>query len=78
MFGRRRNNSGIIWASLLGLGVSAAAYGIGKNQNRNMLGSVQNLMNNFRIPTSNQMPKMSTLTELSKELTPNEDSLNNE
>lgn len=78
MFGRRRSNRGMIWASLLGLGVSAAAYGLGKNQNRNMLNPIQNLMNNFRMPTSSQMPKMSSLTELSKELVPSKDSLKNE
>ena len=48
MFGRKRNNRGMLWASLLGLGVSAAAYGLRRNQNRNMLRPVQNVMNNIR------------------------------
>ena len=48
MFGRKRNNRGMLWTSLLGLGVSAAAYGLRRNQNRNMLRPVQNVMNNIR------------------------------
>jgi len=48
MFGRKRNNRGMLWTSLFGLGVSAAAYGLRRNQNRNMLRPVQNVMNNIR------------------------------
>lgn len=67
MFGRRRNNRGILWASLLGLGVSAAAYGIRRNSNRRWQDSVKNIMNNFRTRnTSTLLP----LTEFSKELVP--------
>ena len=33
---------------MLGLGITAAAYGIRGNQNRNMLRPVQNVMNNIR------------------------------
>jgi hypothetical protein len=73
MFGRRRNNRGMMWASMLGLGVSAAAYGLRRNRNRNMQDPVQNLMNNFRLRNDGQMPKMANLTEFSKELAPNND-----
>jgi Na+(H+)/acetate symporter ActP len=74
MFGRRRNNRGMMWASLLGLGVSAAAYGLGRNQNRNMMAPFQNLISNFRTRNSGQMPNMAALTEFSKELAPNRES----
>ena len=48
MFGRKRNNRGMLWTSLFGLGVSAAAYGLRRKQNRNTLRPVQNVMNNIR------------------------------
>jgi hypothetical protein len=76
MFGRRRNNRGIIWASLLGLGVSAAAYGLRRNGNGNRSVPIQNFMSNFRMQNDGQIPKMATsLTEFSKDLTPNKNQL---
>ena len=77
MFGRKRNNRGMIWASLLGLGVSAAAYGLKRNQNRNMLRPVQNVMNNIRMRTTGNMPNVAAVTEFAKELVPNIKSLTN-
>lgn len=77
MLGRRRNNRGMIWASLLGLGVSAAVYGLRRTQNRNMTNPLQNLMNNFRFNNALQMPKMANLTEFSEELVPNKNSNTN-
>ncbi|PAE33327.1 hypothetical protein [Bacillus sp. 7884-1] len=77
MFGRRRNNRGILWASILGMGISAAAYGFRRNSNINMLNSVQNLMNNFRFRNITPIPKMANLTEFSKELVPNKNSFTN-
>jgi hypothetical protein len=68
MFGRKRKNKGMMWASLLGLGVSAAAYGLGRNRKSNMLGSVQNAMNSILTRTANRVPN--TMTEFSKELLP--------
>ncbi|MFJ7932404.1 hypothetical protein [Peribacillus sp. NPDC096448] len=77
-FGRNRNNRrGIIWASLLGLGVSAAAYGLGRNRNKNMLIPVQNVMNNIRTRTVSQMPNAAAITEFSKELVPDKNPLTN-
>ncbi|KAB2330137.1 hypothetical protein F7731_20330 [Cytobacillus depressus] len=46
VFGRRRSNRGMIWATLLGLGVSAAAIGLNRNRNNKMMNSLQNVMNN--------------------------------
>jgi hypothetical protein len=48
--GRKGNNRGMMWASLLGLGVSAAVYGL--RRNRNMMRPVQNAMNNIRTRTA--------------------------
>ena len=52
----------MIWGSLLGLEVSAAAYGLSRNRKRNML-SPLSLMNNFGIGQSSQKPKMAGTTE---------------
>ncbi len=77
MFGRRRNNRGMIWASILGLGISAATYGLSRNRKRNMLSPVQNLMKNFQFRNIAQMPNMANLTEFAKELVPNKNSNTN-
>ncbi|MCQ6279963.1 hypothetical protein [Bacillus sp. EB600] len=78
MFGRRRNTNGMIWwGSLLGLGVSAAAYGLSRNQNKNMLAPFQNLMNNTRVGKNVQQLNMAGLTEFAKELAPNKNQFNN-
>ncbi|PWW25827.1 hypothetical protein DFO73_112120 [Cytobacillus oceanisediminis] len=78
MFGRRkrRNNRGMLWGSLLSLGLSAAAYGLTRNRNRNMARPLQNLMNNTRMGNF-QKPNMAGLTEFAEELTPNKNPLNN-
>lgn len=78
MLGRRRNNNGMIWTALIGLGVSTAAYGFGRNQkNGNMLQPFQNLMNNVRGQNrfQNIVPNVNNtaLAEMSNELTPNND-----
>lgn len=66
MFNRKRNNRGVLWTSLISLGVSAAALGLRRNGNKNMLASIQNVMKN------GQIPKMANaITEFSKELVPN-------
>ena len=66
----------MIWGSLLGLGVSAAAYGLSRNRKRNML-SPLSLMNNFGIGQSSQKPKMAGTTEFSNELVPNKNPFTN-
>lgn len=66
-----------MWTSFLGLVVSAAAFGIGRNRNRNLLSPVQNFMNNIRMRNASQMRNMSTLMEFSKELEPNKSQLKN-
>jgi hypothetical protein len=77
MFGRRRNNRGMVWASILGLGISAATYGLSRNRNKNMLSPVQNIMKNFQYRNIAQTPNMANLTEFSKELVPNKNSNTN-
>lgn len=61
----------MLWTTLLSLGISAAAFGIKANRNRNIQNSVQNLMSNLNVKNMAQMPKMANLAEFSKELMPN-------
>jgi hypothetical protein len=75
MFGRRRNNRGVIWASMLGLGITAVAYGLRGNRNRNMLRPVQNVMNNIRMQTAGNRPNVAAITEFAKELVPETNAL---
>jgi hypothetical protein len=77
MFEKKRTNRGMMWASLLGLGVSAATYGLKRNQNRNMLRPVQNVMSNIRTRTAGNMPNVAAITEFAKELVPDIKSLTN-
>ena len=64
----RRNNRGILWVTLIGLGVSVATvFGFRRNGNRNKLAPIQNFTNNGRI---NRMA--TAVTEFSKELMPNQ------
>ncbi len=78
MFGRRRNNRGFLWASLLGLGVSAVAYGLRRNGNRNIQLPIQNLMNNFQLRNAGQMSRIAApLAEFSKELALNKKEVTN-
>ncbi|RID84112.1 hypothetical protein D1953_14620 [Peribacillus asahii] len=67
IFGRKRNNNGMMWASLLGLGVSAVAYGLSKNRNGNMQKPVEHVTNRSRTQTANPMLK-AALAEFSEEL----------
>lgn len=71
IFQKRRNNRGWLWTTLLSLAVSATAFGIKRNRNRNIQNSVQNLMSNLNVRNMAQMPKMADLAEFSKELMPN-------
>jgi hypothetical protein len=76
IFRRRRNNRGMMWGSILGLGVSAAVYGFSRNRNKKRFQPLENLMNNSRMGPF-QMPKMAGLTEFAKEFVPNKTPLNN-
>ena len=70
MFGRKRNNSGMMWTSLLGLGVSAIAYGLSKSRNRNMQNPVEHVTNRSRAQTTQTANPMlkAALAEFSEEL----------
>ncbi len=71
IFDKRRNNRGIIWASLVGLGISAAAFGLRKSGKRKLMNPLQNIM--YDSPKRNATPIL--VTEFSKELVPYKGSL---
>lgn len=70
IFGRRRNKNGMMWGSLLSIGISAAAYGFRRYRNRNLTKPIQDLMNNSGIGNVKR-PNMAGLTEFAKEIVPN-------
>ncbi|KAA6452190.1 hypothetical protein FZC77_13565 [Bacillus swezeyi] len=72
LFGRRRNR-GTMWVTLLGLGISLAAFLFRRNGNN----PVQNLMKNFNQQTNSPNVASSLVNEFSNELTPNQNALNN-
>ena len=75
MFGRRRNNRGGWWLSLLGLGIGAATFGLSRYQkNGKMMRPIQNLMQQFRqnnAQNANPMPNKAAFAEFAQEITPN-------
>ncbi|MED2945050.1 hypothetical protein P4284_08985 [Bacillus swezeyi] len=74
LFGRRRNR-GTMWMTLLGLGISLAAFLFRRNGNKN--NPVQNLMKNFNQKTNSPNVASSLVNEFSNELTPNQNAFNN-
>ncbi|AZU62914.1 hypothetical protein CHR53_17580 [Neobacillus mesonae] len=79
MFMPKRNNKGAIWASLAGIGIGAAVYGMTKGRRNNMAlplrDSVKNMAGPIRDSVKNMVPKMNlnnmdnaALTEFSDEL----------
>jgi hypothetical protein len=77
MFGRkRRRNNGMVWASIIGLLASAAAFGIRRNQGGNMLQPIQNVMNKMgqnNFQNNTPLKTNGAFAEFSKEITPPND-----
>ena len=66
---RRRNNKGAMWASLIGIGISAVAM-LSKNKGQKKTSSInfQNLMKNNPLKTSTPNISDAALAEFSEEL----------
>lgn len=75
MFGRRRNNRGMVWTSLLGMVASAAAYGLGRTQNNGGGKSAQNGFNYSGLTNLQRvvpMPNKRAYGEFAEEISPNQ------
>lgn len=69
MFGKKKNNNGIVGLSLLGLGLTGATV-FGFVRNRNINRPMKNMMNRFEIGKNGQMPSLAAITEFADEITP--------
>lgn len=68
MFAKKRKNRGAFWASLLGLGISAAVFGVTKGKRKMTAQPIQNMVKNFTPKNNINMMDNSALTEFSEEL----------
>ncbi|MDR6998447.1 hypothetical protein [Neobacillus niacini] len=71
MFKRKRKSRGAMWASLFGLGISAAVYGVTKGKRKISVPPLQNMQNmvkTFTPKTNISMMDNAALTEFSEEL----------
>lgn len=68
LFSKKRKSKGWVWSSLLGLGVSALVYGIGRNRPKNDGQLFQNMLNSIRSNGGNQ--NLANLMEISNEIVP--------
>jgi hypothetical protein len=74
---KRRSNRGIMWATLLGVGVGAAAYGVGKNRNKLNGETLQNMMSKIPQGGNFQAANLAGLAEFAKEIIPAAGKTNN-
>lgn len=68
MFAPKRKSRGAMWASLLGLGLSAAVFGVTKGKRKDIALPFQNLVKNFSPKTDLNMMNNAALSEFSEEL----------
>jgi hypothetical protein len=66
-FAKRRRTRGTMWASLLGLGISAAVFGLTRGKRKYTALPFQNMMKNFTVRNPGVMGN-AALTEFSQEL----------
>ncbi|MDQ0197853.1 hypothetical protein [Neobacillus ginsengisoli] len=68
LFGQKRKSRGAMWASLIGLGVSAAVFGVTRGKRSVNALPLQNLVKNFTPKTDLNLMNNAALTEFSEEL----------
>lgn len=70
MFARKRKSRGAMWASLLGIGLSAAVFGVTKGKRKDLALPFQNMVKNFTPKTNLNLNLMdnAAITEFSEEL----------
>jgi hypothetical protein len=68
MFARKRKSRGAMWASLLGIGLSAAVFGVTKGKRKDLALPFQNVVKNFTANTNLHQMDNTAITEFSEEL----------
>ncbi|MEH7076761.1 hypothetical protein [Neobacillus drentensis] len=68
MFARKRKSRGAMWASLLGIGLSAAVFGVTKGKRKDLALPFQNVLRNFTPKTNLNLMDNAAITEFSEEL----------
>jgi hypothetical protein len=68
MFAPKRKSRGTMWASLIGLGLSAAVFGVTRGKRRDLTVPFQNVMKNFSSKTNLNLRDNAAITEFSEEL----------
>jgi hypothetical protein len=68
MVGKKRKRRGTMWASLLGLGISAAVFGLTRGKRKNMIQPIQHLVQSFTPKTNLNHMNNTALAEFSEEL----------
>jgi hypothetical protein len=67
MFGKKRKNRGTMWISLLGVGISAAIFGLTRGKRKNIVQPFQEVVQSFT-PKKNININNTALAEFSEEL----------
>lgn len=68
MFGKKRKSRGTMWVSLLGVGISAAVFGLSKGKRKNISVPFQNVVQSFTPKTNLNNMSNTALAEFSEEL----------
>lgn len=67
MFGKKRKSRGTMWVSLLGVGISAAVFGLTRGKRKNIAVPFQDVVQSFT-PKNNININNTALAEFSEEL----------
>jgi hypothetical protein len=68
MFGKKRKSRGALWASLLGVGLSAAVFGLTRGKRNNIAVPFQDVVQSFTPKTNLNGMSNTALAEFSEEL----------
>jgi hypothetical protein len=68
MFGKKRKSRGALWASLLGVGISAAVFGLTRGKRNNIPVPFQDVVQSFTPKTNLNGMSNTALAEFSEEL----------
>jgi hypothetical protein len=68
MFGKKRKSRGALWASLLGVGISAAVFGLKRGKRNNIAVPFQDVVQSFTPKTNLNGMSNTALAEFSEEL----------